>query len=107
MILKVNLKEKEASIDADVEKLVEKRMEIADNHPERKSRYQIKQEERRKNEELRQRRPKKKTRYQIRQEEKRKNAELKYKQGLLMILLLIGVIVLIIIFSTIASALGW
>ena len=51
MKLKFSLKSKEASLEADVEGLVEKGMARRDN-PNRKSRYQIKQEEKRKNEEL-------------------------------------------------------
>ena len=46
MKLKFNLKSKEASLEADVEGLVEKGMERHDN-PNRKTRYQIKQEEKR------------------------------------------------------------
>ena len=47
-----NLKDKKMSLNADVEKLVEKKMDLDKDKPERKSRYQIKQEEKRKNEEL-------------------------------------------------------
>lgn len=53
MKLKFSLKSKEASLEADVEGLVEKGMARRDN-PNRKTRYQIKQEEKRKNEELKQ-----------------------------------------------------
>ena len=49
-----NLKEKQASFEADVEKLVEKKMDQTSSSPNRKTRYQIKQEEKRKNEELKQ-----------------------------------------------------
>lgn len=54
MKLKVNLKNREASFEADVEKLVEKRLSFKEKNPEKKTRYQIKQEEKRKNEELKQ-----------------------------------------------------
>ena len=54
MKLKVNLKNREASFEADVEKLVEKRLSFKEKNPETKTRYQIKQEEKRKNEELKQ-----------------------------------------------------
>lgn len=48
-----NLKSQEVSIEAEVEGLVEKGIEFRSN-PNRKNRYQIKQEEKRKNEELKQ-----------------------------------------------------
>ena len=53
MKLKFSLKDKEASLEADVEKLVEKGMEHKAQCPDKKSRYEIKAEEKRKNEELR------------------------------------------------------
>ena len=49
-----NLKEKQASFEADVEKLIEKKMAHPASATPRKTRYQIKQEEKRKNEELKQ-----------------------------------------------------
>lgn len=52
MKLKFSLKNKEASLEADVERLVEKGMDQKLKNPPRKTRYQIKQEEKRKNEEL-------------------------------------------------------
>ena len=52
MKLKFSLKTKEASLEADVERLVEKGMDQKLKNPPRKTRYQIKQEEKRKNEEL-------------------------------------------------------
>ena len=52
MKLKFSLKTKEASLEADVERLVEKGMDQKAKNPLRKTRYQIKQEEKRKNEEL-------------------------------------------------------
>ena len=47
-----SLKEKELSVEADVEGIVDKELERRDKKPPRKTRYQIKQEEKRKNEEL-------------------------------------------------------
>lgn len=61
-----NFKKQEASIEADVEGLVKPHIEAKLNNPERKTRYQIKQEE------------------------KRKNAELKHKQKMQLIYLAIG-----------------
>ena len=75
MKLRISFKDKEASLEANVEDLIEKGM---DCDPDKKSRYQIRQEEKRKNREQRhifESDPKRKTRYQIRQEEKRKAKE--------------------------------
>ncbi len=47
-----NLKNKEASLEADIEKLIDKNMDIKSNKPPKKTKYQIKQEEERKNKEL-------------------------------------------------------
>ncbi len=47
-----NIKKQEATFEADVEKLVEKRWHFKANNPSAKTKYQIKQEEKRKNEEL-------------------------------------------------------
>jgi len=66
MKLNFNLKSKEASLEADIESLVEKGLERREN-------------------------PNRKTRYQIKQEEKRKNEELKYKQHMQETLLLVGI----------------
>ncbi len=52
MKLKFSLKSKEASLEADVEKLIEKGMDQRVKNSERKTRYQIKQEEKRKMQEL-------------------------------------------------------
>ena len=52
MKLKFSLKSKEASLEADVEKLIEKGMDQRAKNPERKTRYQIKQEEKRRMKEL-------------------------------------------------------
>lgn len=47
-----NANKKEASFEADVERLIEKGIDEHVKRPERKTRYQIRQEEKRKNEEL-------------------------------------------------------
>lgn len=52
MKLKFSLKNKEALLEADVERLVEKGMDQKAKNPPKKTRYQIKQEEKRKNTEL-------------------------------------------------------
>ena len=82
MKLKFSLKDKEASLEADVEKLVEKGMEHKAQRPD------------------------KKTRFQIKAEEKRKNEELKHKQQMQWMLILLGVIVVCIALGIIASILN-
>ena len=52
MKLNFNFKNKEASIEADIEKIIDKNMDIKSNKPPKKTSYQIKQEEKRKNMEL-------------------------------------------------------
>ena len=56
MKLKFNLKKKEASLEADAERLIEKKMDYdqknLENNIAKKTRYQIRQEEKRKNKEL-------------------------------------------------------
>ena len=52
MKLSFSLKNKEASFEADVEGLVEKSLENKAKNPVKKTRYQLKQEEKRRNEEL-------------------------------------------------------
>lgn len=79
MKLSFSLKNKEAMLEADVEKLVEKGMD-----------------QRAKN-------PNKKTRYQIRQEEKRKNKELEQKRFLMGMLLMVGLIIVILIVCAIGA----
>ena len=80
MKLKFNLTSKEASLEADVEGLVEKGMERRDN-------------------------PNRKTRYQIKQEEKRKNEELKQKQQMQMIYIMLGVLAVLFIIIFVMAAL--
>ena len=79
MKFKLSLKDKEVSMEADVEKLVEKGMDHKAD------------------------RPNKRTRYQIKQEEKRKNEELKHKQQLTYLFIGIGLFVAIIAFCVIMS----
>ena len=79
MKLSFSLKNKEASLEADVEKLVEKGMDQRAKDPNRK------------------------TRYQIRQEEKRKNKELEQKRFLMGMLLMVGLIVVILIVCAIGA----
>jgi len=83
MKLRFSLKNKEASLEADVEGLVEKGLEQKAKNPAKKTRYQIKQEEKRKNEELKQKH---------------------FIQGMLM---MIGLMVFILIIYAMGSALGW
>lgn len=52
MEFRFSLKSQEASFGADIEKLIEKGMDQRAKNPERKTRYQIKQEEKRKIQEL-------------------------------------------------------
>ena len=54
MKLSFSLEKKEANIEADVEGLVEKNLEYKSKRPVKITRYQIKQEEKRKNKELEQ-----------------------------------------------------
>lgn len=79
MKLSFSLKNKEASLEADVEGLVK-------NGLEHKSQ---------------------KTRYQIKQEEKRKNDEIKHKQFLQGMLLMIGLLIVLIGICFVCSALGF
>ena len=77
-----SLKEKELSVEADVEGIVDKELERRDKKLPRKTRYQIKQEE------------------------KRKNEELKHKQQMQNTFLMIGLCVLLLVVCIVASALG-
>lgn len=77
----LSLKKKEVSVEADVEKIVDKELERRDKRQPRKSRYEIKQEE------------------------KRKNAELKHKQQMQTFLIGIGILVFFIIILLIMAIL--
>jgi len=77
-----SLKNKEASMEADVESIVEKSLE-----------YKTKQ-------------PPKKTRYQIKQEEKRKTEELKHKQQMQYLYILRGICGIWLVVGIIASIFG-
>lgn len=76
MKFNLSLKNKELNLEADIESVLEKNIELKKELPDMKNRYQIKQEEKRRNKEFKNNVPKK-SRYQIRQEEKRKTLELK------------------------------
>lgn len=82
MKLSFSLKRKEASLEADVERLVEKGLDIKASKPI------------------------KKTRYQIKQEEKRKNEEMKHKQQMQYLFILLGIIAVFLIVGIVASNLG-
>lgn len=82
MRLKFSLKNKEASIEADVEGLVEKGLQ----HREKKG--------------------SKKTKYQIKQEEKRKNKELEQKHFMQGMFLMVGIILFIILICEIGAYFG-
>lgn len=82
MKFEFNLKEKKASFEADVEGLVQKNLDHKANNPDRKTRYQIKQEE------------------------KRKSAEQKQKQLIQGVLLLLGISVLFALIGMIGSIFG-
>ena len=77
-----SLRNQEAILEADIEKLVEKQLD-----------YNA-------------RRPQKKTRYQIKQEEKRKNEEQKHKQDMQEMFLLFGFMGVMILVAIIASFFG-
>lgn len=77
-----SIKNKEAKIEADIERLVEKQMDYNATKSARKTHYQIKQEE------------------------KRKNEELKHKQQMAYIFILLGMIVFFAVFGMIAAFLG-
>lgn len=77
-----NINEKELSVEADVEEIVDKELERRDKKPPRKTKYQIKQEE------------------------KRKNDELRHKQQMQYLFVMLGLLVIIIVFCLVASALG-
>ena len=77
-----SLKNKEVNLEADVEKLVEKKLDIKSTRPE------------------------KKTRYQIKQEEKRKTEAAKHKQQMTWMFIMLGLIVIFAIIGIVASVLG-
>ena len=77
-----SLKNKEASMEADVEGIVEKSLE-----------YKTKQAP-------------KKTRYQIKQEEKRKTEEMKHKQQMQYLFILLGLCGVFLVVGIVASILG-
>ena len=83
MKLSFSLKNKEANLEADIEGIVEKGLVQKSQKPPKKTRYQIKQEEKRKNEELRQ------------------------KQFLQDMFLMIGIVIVLTIICIVCSVLGF
>lgn len=77
-----SLKNKEASLEADIEGIVEKNLEYKSKNPD------------------------KKTRYQIKQEEKRKKEEMKHKQQMQYMYILIGCMIFFVIIGIVATILG-
>ena len=94
---------KEVSIDADVKGLVEKTLDYKAAKPDKRTRYQIKQEEKRKTIAAK---PEKKTRYQIKQEEKRKTEAAKHRQAMQYIFILLGIAGVCAIIAIVASVFG-
>lgn len=86
MKIAFNLKKKEASLQADVEGMIERGMERKEKNPNHKTRYQIRQEEKRKNLELK---------HELEQKQ--------FKQGMLMML---GVLAIALIIGIIGTVFG-
>ena len=82
-----SLLEKKANFEADVEGLIEKNIDYKAKNPIRKTRYQIKQEE------------------------QRKNKELKHKQELQKMIIFVGtmlfIIILCIVMAILGTVFGW
>ena len=87
MKLAFNFKKKEASLQADVEGMIERGLERKEKNPKRKNRYQIRQEEKRRNMELKR--------------------ELERKQMMQGILMMARVVVFILIICAIGSSINW
>ena len=87
MKLAFNFKKKEASLQADVEGMLERGLERKEKNPKRKTRYQIRHEEKRRNMELKR--------------------ELERKQMMQGILMMAGVVVFILIICAIGSSINW
>lgn len=87
MKLAFNFKKKEASLQADVEGMIERSLERKEKNPNHKTRYQIRQEEKRKNLELKR--------------------ELERKQLIQGVLLMAGVVVFALIICAIGSGMNW
>lgn len=82
MKLSFSLKKQEANLEADIEKLIEKGMDQREKNPNRKTRYQIKQEE------------------------KRKNAELKHKQEMQRVFIGVGILAVCMIVAIVIGILA-
>ena len=89
-----SLKNKEAKLEADVERLVEKGMENRAKNPIKKTRYQIRQEEKRKTLAL-----------NAKQERMKKQAE--QKSFVIYFCLMMALLVFILLICFIGSQLGW
>ena len=87
MKLAFNFKKKEASLQADVEGMIERGLERKEKNPKRKNRYQIRQEEKRRPIEL--------------------NRDLERKHMRQGILMMAGVVVFILIICAIGSSINW
>lgn len=85
MKLNFSLKNKEVNLEADVEGIVEKSFDYKSARPDK---------------------PAKKTRYQIKQEEKRKTEAAKHKQQMTWMFIMLGLIVIFAIIGIVASVLG-
>lgn len=83
MKLSFSLKNKEASLEADVEGLVEKGFVYKEKSLD------------------------KKTRYQIKQEEKRKSKELEQKQMIQGVIMMVCLVVFVLVICAIGSAISW
>lgn len=122
MKFSLDIKNKKVSAEANIEKVIDKAIDHMDADPNKITRYQIKQEEKRKNMELKHKLnsesqkeitsttilsngDKKKTRYQIKQEEKRKNAEQKHKHNIQIVLMIAGGFVALMVFISIMAML--
>ena len=113
MKFKFDFKKKNATMDFGVEELVEKGMEQSERtwkekfsfkHKAKKEMVEIKHKNKLDVEDKKQKR---KTRYQIKQEEKRKNKELEFKQKLIVICIMCGIMIFFIILAILGSTFGW
>lgn len=104
MKLSFSLKNKEASLEADVEGIVKKNLEQKEKNPDKRSMYQIRQEEKRKTKILLEE-EKRKTKI-LEEEERRKKDEINHKQLMQYFGIYFGFMILLMIFGFIASVLN-
>lgn len=111
MKLKLGFNNNQTEIDANVEKLIEKGMEQHERtwkdkftfkHNAKKEMIDIKHKNKLEVEEKR-----RKTRYQIKQEEIRKNKEQEFRHILIGLAIMFGVILFFIILAILGSKFGW